>query len=99
MEKYIILVENENYCNDFHCEIQITDDLYIAVITNEIHPDKSINAESSTECYTKVAKYILDLGKIISVMSTSETHKIQIFRSYIRIEEINRHLSKSGRDF
>ena len=98
MEKYIILVENENYCNDFHCEIQITDQLYTAMITNEIHSDKIITAESLIECYTELAKYILDFGKIVSVMPTTETHKTQIFRSYIRIEEINRHLSKPGRD-
>lgn len=92
MEEYIILVNDTNYCYDFHCIFQNIKDLYIAEITSELRAPMIITYSNPISIYREVAKYILDCGKIISIIPVSEEHKIQIFKAYVRIEEIDRYL-------
>jgi hypothetical protein len=92
MEKYIILVNCELYCNDFYCTIYNKDNIFTAELTNEFHSDSIITATTKIAFYAELAQYILNYGPVISIIPISEKHQLQIFQSFIRIEEIKRHL-------
>ena len=99
MEEYIVLVNDTNYCYDFHCTFENMKDSCIAEITSELRPRIIINESNPNACYREAAKYMLDFGQIISIMPVSEKHNTQIFRAYVRIEEINRHLLRIRQSF
>ena len=94
MEKYIILVDDTISCNDFHCEINRVKGFYKAKITAELVSDMIITGANQNEFYTKLVSYIFDCGRIISIIPVSEKNSIIILQSYVRIEEIRRHLSR-----
>lgn len=94
MEKYIILVECEEQCIDLHCDFSYADNFYTATITNPFDSIFVINEDDEREIYIQAAKYILDRGRVISVIPVSEKYSLNFFRTYIRIEEIDRHLSR-----
>lgn len=94
MEKYIILVECAEQCIDLLCEFSHTDNFYRAIITNPFDSIFVITEDIERQSYVKAAQYILDKGRVISVIPVSEKYSFNFFRTYIRIEEINRHLSR-----
>lgn len=94
MEKYIILVECEEQCIDLHCEFSYADNFYIAKITNPFDSVFIITEDNERQSYVQTAKYILDRGRIISIIPLLQKYSLNFFRTYIRIEEINRHLSR-----
>jgi hypothetical protein len=94
MEKYIILVECAEQCIDLLCEFSHADNFCMATITNPFDSTFVITEDNERQSYIQVAKYILDRGRIISVIPLIEKYSINFFRIYIRIEEINRHLSR-----
>jgi hypothetical protein len=94
MEKYIILIECEEECIDLQCEFSRVDSLYVVKISNPFDSDFFITGDHERHSYTEAAKYILDRGRVISIIPIVQKHTINFFRTYIRIEEINRHLAK-----
>lgn len=97
MEKYIILLDCEEFLIDLHCEFFHTYNTYTVTIVNPFDSTFFINEDSESQSYVQAAKYILDKGRIISIIPGIEKHPHNFFPSYIRIEEINRHLSRFER--
>jgi len=97
VEKYLILVDCEKHCIDLQCEFMRIDDMYQVKIIHPFEPPFVIMEDLEKQIYAKAAKYILDKGKIISIV-TLEKRPINFFHVSIRIEEINRHLSKFKSD-
>jgi hypothetical protein len=94
MEKYIILLDNGEMCIDLHCEVNLTDNLYTVQITDGtdmLHSEIIIKDYLQNLCYANSARYILNRGRIISIIPL-EKYPVNFFISYIRIEEIHRHL-------
>jgi len=94
MKEYIVLVNDTNYCYDFHCTFENMKDSCIAEITSELRPPMIITESNRNACYRAAAKYMLDYGEIFSIMPVSEKHNTQIFRAYVKIEEIKRLISR-----
>lgn len=94
MEKYIILVECAEQCIDLLCEFSHTDNFYTATITNPFDSIFVITEDNERQSYIQAAKYILDQGRVISLVPLIEKNSLNFFRIYLRIEEINRHLSR-----
>jgi hypothetical protein len=99
MEKYMILIECEEQCIDLECEFSFVDDFYTVKITDPFDSICIIAEDNERQCYAEAARYILDKGRIISIIPLIEKHPFNFFRIYIRIEEINRHLSGIKRNF
>jgi urate oxidase len=98
MEKYIILVDCGAECIDLHCELSGTENCFTAQITDGFHSEMIITDRIKNICYAKSASYILDKGRVISIVPL-EKNSGNFFRTYIRIEEINRHLSRLKKDW
>ena len=94
IENYIILVNCEEQCLDLHCEFYFAENFYTAEITDPYDLSVIIKENYERECYAEAAKYILDKGRIISVVPLIEKNPFNFFSIYIRIEEINRHLTR-----
>lgn len=98
MEKYIILIDLEGYCVDLHCTFLYVDNFCTVEITNPFGDTFIITKDNAREGHIEAAKYILDKGRIVSIIPIIETHTHNFFHTYIRIEQINRHLSRLEKD-
>ena len=98
MENYIILINCEEQCIDMHCEFSYVNNFYTAEITDPFNFSVIIKEDCERQCYAEAAKYLLDKGKIISVAHIVEKHPFNFFSIYIRIEEINRHLTRFNKN-
>lgn len=99
MGKYIILIDCEGYCIDLHCKFSYVENFCTVEITDPFDFTFIITRDDEREGYIEAAKYILDKGRIISIIPFPEKHVYNFFYSYIRIEQINRHLSRLKRNY
>lgn len=92
MDVYIILIACEGQCIDLQCEFSHANHLYTAKITDPFDSTFVITEDYERKSYVAAAKYILDKGRIISIIPLIENDPLNFFRVYLRIEEIDRHL-------
>jgi len=92
MEEYIILIDCEGYRIDLHCKFSSVDDFCTVEITDPFDYTYIITKDDERQGYIEAVKYILDKGSIVSIIPLLENHKHNFFPTYIRIEQINRHL-------
>jgi len=101
MEKYIVLLNNGELCIDLHCEVGLINNIYTVHITDGtdgLVAEIIIKDYVQNLCYTNSARYILDRGRIISIIPL-EKYPVNFFITYIRIEQMQRHLSRLRKDF
>lgn len=98
MGKYIILIDCEGFCIDLHCKFSHVENFYTVEITNPFDFTFIITKDDERQGYIEAAKYILDKGRIVSIIPLMEKNKHNFFHTYIRIEQINRHLSRLKRN-
>ena len=98
MGKYIILIECEGYCIDLHCTFSCADNFCTVEITNPFDDTFIITKNNARQVHIEAAQYILDKGRIVSIIPIIQKHTHNFFHTYIRIEQINRHLSRLQRD-
>ncbi|OCB78207.1 hypothetical protein B0A79_15475 [Flavobacterium piscis] len=92
MEKYIILLDCEDFIIDLHCEFFQINNICTVTIANPFDSTFVISEDLESRIYAQAAKYILDKGRIISIIPAVEKHPHNFFSAYIRVEQINRHL-------
>jgi hypothetical protein len=82
-----------------HCEFSQVDNIYAVTISNPFDFIFVINEDSELQSYIEAAKYILDKGRIISIIPNFEKHPHNFFLIYIKIENINRHYPDSKKKY
>jgi hypothetical protein len=100
MEKYVVLLDNGELCIDLHCEVNLMNNIHTVQITDGTdgyHSDIIIKDYLQNLCYINSARYILDRGRVISIVPLGK-YPVNFFITYIRIEEIQRNLSRFRRN-
>lgn len=86
------MVECKGYCIDLHCMFSCVENFCTVEITDPFDHTFIIEMDDESQVYIEAAKYIVDKGKIVSIIPLLEKHTRNFFPTYIRIEQINRHL-------
>lgn len=99
MKEYIILIDCEEHCIDLHCKFSCVDNFWKVGITDPFDYTFIITGDNERQVYIETAKYILDKGKIVSIIPSIEKDPHNLLHTYIRLEQIKRHLSGLKRNF
>lgn len=94
MEIYIILIDCGEHCIDFRCKFSYVNNCYTVEIIDPYDSIFFIKEYDEAQSYLAAAKHILDKGRIISLTPIIQKYPLNFFRIYIRIEEINRLLTR-----
>ena len=93
MEKYIILIDSQHHCVDLCCAFSMANNVWTVEITDPYGNAFFIVQKERRQSYAQAAKYILDQGVVITIAPIDAKNSINYFRSYIRMEQVSRHLA------
>lgn len=99
MEEYLVLINCEEHCIDLHCKFSYLDNFWTVEITDPFDYTFIITRDDERQVYIEAAKFLLDKGRIVSMIPPIEKHSHNFLHTYIRLEQIKKHLSRLKKNF